>query len=414
MLMLTGTPPGTANVGEIILRDLSLHYGPSKIQCIAVVPPGYCSQSDERLKGLSIEFLTSIHIHAQRWSEAAWGALGSLANYLVGFRREVARLVDEIVRKADATQPEVVFAVLNNPLMMSVGYRVARVLGRPLVTLVWDPPEYLAKLSRFDRWSRRLLLKEFRRSLASSRSVAVVSAAMQQDYALLTSASVQILRHGMVMQFPSGFAPGAAFEGDEWVIGFAGSMYSNCAWGALLKALDQANWSIAGRPVRLKVMGAQMAVSSSTAAQVEFLGFRPPEQVQSILARCHLNYMPQPFVPQLAALCRYAFPTKLTNYLAVGRPVFVHAPGDGALSHFFEANPIGARANTLDPEQILSVLETLLGDERAYHDACRQVRATAIRHFDVSVFHKAIDELFEASQDGRSASSALPMEAVAR
>lgn len=412
--MLTGTPPGTANVGEIILRDLSLHYGSGHIQCIAVVPPRYSSKSDPRLEGLSIEFLPSIHIHAQRWNEAAWGALGSLANYLVGFRREVAKLVDEIVRKAEATEPEVVFAVLNNPLMMSVGHRVARALGRPLVTLVWDPPDYLARLSRFDRWSRRFLLKEFRRSLASSRRVAVVSETMQQDYAPLTSASVQILRHGMAMELPSEFTPGAAFDGDEWVIGFAGSMYSNCAWGALLKALDQANWSIAGRPVRLRVMGAQIAVSSSTAAQVEFLGFRSPEQVQSILAQCHLNYMPQPFVPQLAELCRYAFPTKLTNYLAVGRPVFVHAPRDGALSRFFEANPIGARANTLDPEQILSALQTLLGDERAYHDACRQVREAAIRHFDVSVFHKAIDELFESDQDGRSASSALPMEAVPR
>ncbi len=411
--MLTGTPPGTANVGEIILRDLSLHFGPGDIQCIAVVPPRYVSKSDAQLEGLSVEILPSVHVHAQRWSHAAWGAIGSLLNYLVGFRREVARLVDSIVGKAEAAKPDVVFAVLNNPLMMSVGHRVARALDRPLVTLVWDPPDYLARASRFDRWSRRHLLREFRCSLAASRRVAVVSETMQQDYAGITEAPIQILRHGMSMELPEETGSDAGMDAREWVIGFAGSMYSDCAWGALLKALDQADWQIAGRPVRLKVLGARIALSSRTAAQVEFLGFRSPEQVQSILSQCHLNYMPQPFVPHLAELCRYAFPTKLTNYLATGRPVFVHAPREGALSRFFEANPIGARATTLDPGQILDALEALLGNEQAYRDACRQVRATAGSHFDVAVFHRAIDDLFETAKGVERTAASLPLPGLA-
>jgi glycosyltransferase involved in cell wall biosynthesis len=220
---------------------------------------------------------------------------------------------------------------------------------------------------------------------------------MQRDYAGLTTSPIQILRHGTAMALPAEAVPGAEGVSGEWVIGFAGSMYSDCAWGALLAALDQSDWRLAGRPVRIKVLGARIALASRTAARVEFLGFRSPEQVQAILAQCHVNYMPQPFVPHLAELCRYAFPTKLTSYLATGRPVFVHAPQEGALSRFFEANPVGARATSLDPDRILEALEGLLGNEEAYREACRQASETARHHFDAGVFHRAIDELFETS-----------------
>jgi hypothetical protein len=161
----------------------------------------------------------------------------------------------------------------------------------------------------------------------------------------------------------------------------------------LLKALDQVDWRVAGRPVRLKLLTPKLLMASRGRARVDYLGFRPPHEVQAVLAGCHATYMPQPFVEHLRELSRYSFPTKLTNYLALGRPVFVHAPRDGALSAFFAGNPIGAHADSLEPQPILAALEGLLGDAAAYDQACRQVRTSARRHFDVPVFHAAIDRL---------------------
>jgi hypothetical protein len=389
LLLLTGTPPGTGNVGEIILRDLALHYGPRSMSCVAVVPSAYDWKSDVQLAELPVELIRSRYTHAKRGTQGRLGTAESIFDYLIGFRRERSRLVEAIVSRAREQGVQRIFAVLNNPLIMAVAARVASALDVPLVTLVWDPPEYLLLQSRFDRYSRSLLLGDFRKCLGASTQVAVVSENLQAEYGQWTRAAVHILRHGLSM----GDEAVGDLGQEEWRIGFAGSMYSDCAWRAFLKALDHAGWRLAGRPVRLKVMTSRIEVRSGGPSSIDILGFRSPEAVQTVLANCHLNYMPQPFVSRLADLCRLSFPTKLTNYLAVGRPVFVHCPQTGALAKFFEFNRIGVLSTSLEPGAIVADLEKFLGDAEAYDTARAQVRVTARRHFEASVFHAAIDQV---------------------
>ncbi|MGQ0800758.1 MAG: hypothetical protein ACT4NL_11680 [Pseudomarimonas sp.] len=187
-------------------------------------------------------------------------------------------------------------------------------------------------------------------------------------------------------------------------------MYSPCAWNALLRALDLVGWVVAGRPVRLRLLTASIELASRKPARIEFLGFRTPAEVQTILADCHLCYMPQPFRPHLRDLCRYSFPTKLSNYLDVGRPVLVHSPPEGALSEFYARHPIGVHANSQEPAEIIAALEALLADTNAYQRACEQVAEVAQAHFSQAVFHAAIDHLLGRRQvpQGPIASSQVP------
>jgi hypothetical protein len=391
LLLITGTPPGAGNVGELILRDLVLHYGAEDVECLAVVPSGYRWTAEPRLQQVPVRLLHSSRLYVRRWGKGKWSAVGSLAGYALGFRRDVRRVVAQIVAATAARRPDRILAVLNNPLMMAVAHRVAAATALPMVTLVWDPPEYLLQRARFDRVSRHLLLGDFARSLARSEQVAVVSETMQGDYARLTAAPIRILRHG-VARDPAP-PPVAPSEGDEWLIGFAGSLYAECAWRALLRALDRVGWRIAGRAVRLRALTERVTVHSRGAAAIEYLGYRPADATQELLAQCDLTYLPQPFVAHLRTLCRYAFPTKLTSYLALARPVFVHCPADSALARFFDAHPFGVHSDSLEPEPIVAALETLLGSRERYAAACRVAVATAREHFDASVFQRAVDRV---------------------
>lgn len=396
-LLLTGSPPGMGHVGEIILRDLVLHAGIGRFCGVAVVSPRYKWKPDTRLAGLGVDVLTSTHLVSQRWSRSKWASPGSLLGTAIGFRREVSRLQAQIesrIRKEGAQQ---LFCVLNNPLMFSLAHRVAARTGLPLISLVWDPPDYLLRQAGFDRWSRGWLVAEFEKSLKASRRVAVVSENMQVDYGRITSAPIQLLRHGL----PLANVPDASDAGPpgEWLIGFAGSMYSNCAWRAFLRALDHAEWRIAGKPVRLRLLTGRVELATRKPARIEFLGYRPSDEAQALLRECHATYMPQPFVPYLRDLCRYSFPTKLTNYLALGRPVFVHAPPEGALSTFYGQNPIGAHADSLESEAIVAALEGLLGNAENYRDACRQVSRVAQVHFADGAFHAAVDRFVDGDTE---------------
>lgn len=392
-LLLSATVPGTAHVGEIILADIVRRLGPENVHCVALVAPKHRNQPDPELARMGLRTIVTDHLDARRRHRNKWGAAESLLKYWTGFRVNVGRTAQEIVTEGERAGITQVFAVLNNPLMFALAHRVAARLQVPLLTLVWDPPEYLLRIAAFDRWSRRSLLNEFRRCLAKSQRVAVVSEAMQRYYAEFTDAPIQILRHGLpvpeVPESKSCLNP----PSNEWLIGFAGSMYASDAWMALLNALDQADWRVAGRPVRIRMLTGNLTINCRRGARIDYFGFRSPDEAQDILSGCHLTYLPQPFSPAQRDLCQFAFPTKLANYLTLGRPVFVHAPSEGALSEFIECNLIGVQADSLEPAPILAALEQVFSDTELHREISANVIEVARRYFDQSVFHAAVDRL---------------------
>ena len=374
------------------MRDIVLHLGSGQVSVVAVTAVGYAWTSDPRLSDVDLRFLHSNQIRAVRRDTGKMSTVGSFVNSLTRMRWDADALATDIIASARALHFGNILAVLDNPLMMLIAHRVAQALGLPMTSLVWDSPDYLLSRHGFDRFSQRYLVGEFNKCLKASQRVAVVSEAMQLEYGSRTRAPVHVLRHGVPMTFAGGHETGPSFDAPEWLIGFAGSMYSECAWRAFLSALDAADWTIAGKPVRLKLITPSIVLASRKQARIDYLGCMPEaEDAQALLAECHLNYLPQPFSAGLRDLSQFSFPTKLTSYLVTGRPVFVHSPQGASLSEFYADNPIGVHSTTLQPGLILRDIEAFLSNRAAYKQACRQVRTTALAHFDLPVFHCAID-----------------------
>jgi len=394
-LLLAGVAPGSRQVGEIILRDLVTHAGPSRFLAVAVAGRRYVEPASSDVEGLNVAVLRAEGLQAKRFSAAKWGAVGSALHQRLRAPSVRTGLQKQIVGLARQAGVQQVFAVLNNAMVFSLAHRVARSLRLPLVSLVWDPPDYQLRVSKFDRWSRSALLGEFRQSLAASSRVAVVSETMQSDYAALTQAPIRLLRHGVeVGSDPKGRDENVPAS-DEWLLGFAGSMYSSCAWKALCKALDSVGWKVAGKRVRIRMLCANAVLSSRSEASIEYLGFRQQDQVQTLLAECDACYLPQPFVEHLSDLCRYAFPTKLANYLALGRPILAHAPPYSALAPFFRLHNVGVHVDSLDPSCILRGLERLFGDARERAEFGQRARQLAKTNFSSESFQRSVDWLLD-------------------
>jgi hypothetical protein len=378
-------------VGEIILRDVALRYGPEAVRCVAVVHPGYAWAPDPALDRLEVHLVRSDHTNTLGVRGFASG-LRSMLRFATGFEADVQRIVRPVGELARDIGCERLLVVLNHPLMFALAHRLERNLSLPLTTLVWDPPGYQLEQARFDRLSRARLRRHFERSLKSSRHVAVVSDAMRSDYARHTQAPIDILRHGVSTRDIDALARSSASQ-DGWVIGFAGSMYAKSSWRAFIRALDSVRWEVAGRRVRLRMLTSNMTVATKSAAAIEYLGFRGSEEVRELLANCHVNYLPLPFESRRREFSCYSFPTKLTTYLAAGRPVFAHCPSDSALSRFLAEHPCGTTCDSLEPATIIAALEGVLGSAPAHDRACAQAVAVAREHFDVAVFHRSIDRV---------------------
>jgi len=394
-MLIAGSPAGMGNVGEIILADLIRHRGIDAFHSFAVVPTKYHWKPDPELGGLSLELLKCNRLIARPASVGKFAPLRSIFNYQVGFKRELERLCDTLVTKARLTPPKQILAVLNNAMMFALSHRVADALGLPLLTLVWDPPEYLLRQANFDRFSRARLIREFERSLSRSCRVAVVSEEMQSDYAAHTKAPMQLLRHGLRVEKAR---PASGEVKTDWLIGFAGSMYSTSAWRAFCRALDSVSWRVAGRQVRLRILGAGIELSSSSKACIEYLGFRSTDETQSLMADCDLCYLPQPFESHLSDLAHYSFPTKLTNYLALGRPVFVHAPPHASVVRFFAQRPFGVVCDSLQAANIVEALEGFLGSDATVRElASLSALDVAKTQFSIDRFTQAVDQFLGTS-----------------
>lgn len=374
LLVIGGSPPGTGCVGEIILRDFCLNYPAGHIYCFAVChykcikkysPPMGLEQMPIRLAAWH-------HEHGCRPFTGILGFFTVFIDGLVFLPREAKRLVNEAVTFGREYRVDKVLMILDTTTTIAMGAEVARQLSVPLLSLVWDAPEYFLVIRKWDRYTRKRLLARFGETLRLSEKVAVVSETMQKDYQKDYGARTIIVRHGLEMDDSQKRIKAGGYISSEFIIGFAGALYAHSAWEAFLQILAENDWRIAGRRVVLKVMGGDFHFRTKKKMNIHFLGWQSPEDTAKILAGCDVNYLPHPFEPELHCLAHYSFPTKLSTYLAAGRPVFVHAPPWSALTPFCTRNQVGILCESLAGPDILSSLERLATDAEFYAESARQ------------------------------------------
>jgi glycosyltransferase involved in cell wall biosynthesis len=374
-------------------------YPPGELNCFAIVPEGYKAGPGPGVDSSLVKIKTRPGISQKRMLPGKWGALTAAAANEILFFPNLKKCVSAAVQCGREHQATKVLMILDSAVNIGIGSAIAESLHIPLLSLVWDTPEYFLLKAKVDRITRTKLLKRFYKTLRKSERVAVVSRAMGLRYQQKCGVETIILRQG----FPSSALHDAMTSHtspSEFTIGFAGSLHAVTALRALIMALDQVGWVIEGRKLILRLLGYDFRLQSNSSAHMEYLGWRSPEETARILSLCDINYLPVPFETWLKDMALYSFPTKLSTYLSTGRPVFIHAPASSSLSEFFHENPIGCLSESLDPGQILGALRTLVADPGQYARAAECVAATARREFNRDEFARQLFKLvgFSPSQ----------------
>jgi glycosyltransferase involved in cell wall biosynthesis len=386
-LLVASMPSTDAGVGGVFLRDMFAAVEEGGFVEVPILSPRYAKR---RLGvGEGVVMPAEAIVSSFRVGRHVTGIAGNLRELRTEFRyrREVRRLAELLANKAREHGASRLLFVLDHPILFALAHEARSRIGLPMSVLVWDAPEHLLSRATFGALGRRRAMQDFARSLASADRVGVMSDAMQDCYSQMTRARFQLIRLGKD-PLPAGEASGP--PDNEWVLGFAGSLYAESAWFALLKALDSVDWRLEGKSVVLRLIAPRAQLRSTRAAHIQYLGFLPGErEVDAALQGCHLTYLPQPFEEHLAMVSRFSFPAKLTSYLSVDRPVLVHAPGDSALARFCRENPVGAVVETLDPAAIVEALRGLLGGP-GLQSASHAARATREQYFSASVFANAV------------------------
>lgn len=373
-------------MGQLILHDLCAQYPAGEMAFFVLgtadptyIPPGdglgrapvfFAGQHRYRPTGLQVPVLRRA---------------GNFAKYQLHRLSRVGGLIREACTAGYECKADVVWAVLDSPMVIHIARAVAERLSVPLLSQVWDPPDYLCLNEQIDTWSARFVRRDFGAVLRASSRCAVVSEAMQQAYRTEFGVDTILLHYGLERRLWHGPAT-APQSGNRLMIGFAGSPYAKNEWRALIQALDRVGWRVGKRTVTLRLLGQAVPFTTQVPAQAEFLGWRPLPETIKRLAEADVLYLPYWFDSLHRSTVRYSFPTKVPTYLAAGRPILYHGPRDSSVARFFSEHPAAASCHSLEPEDILKVLRSIVEDETAYRQMAHAGRAVLEDRFSEQAF----------------------------
>ena len=396
VLLLTHTLPGALSAAGHILRDICLLYPSDSICCFCVTRPEWFSKCDP--DWLPIAYARSprehrIFIYGPHFMHISAFMFWNYQKLIYA-----PHLVRSAVQFGRRQGVEVVLAILNSPVQIEIAARVASKLGARLVTIVWDPPEFLSLGMGLDRFSHRNLLREFEKVLHTTVRCGVASEGMAAEYRQRYGVDPVVLIHGVHPNLIR--QPAKEITSNEhFTIGFIGSLYAIDAWQALLAALSKVNWQIEGRKVIIRVLSTNMTFRSGRAMHIEYLGWHSLEETVGLMSQVDATYLPYWFDKSYSLSVRLCFPNKLATFLAAGRPVFFHGPEDSSPARFFRRFPAGLCCHSLEETEIINSLRRFITDTKFYAGAAQACQAACEQQLNRHIFRQRFAALMGISED---------------
>lgn len=362
-LLLTDCVPSPHSTAGIMVAHLCRLFPKGSLCCFAVVNEGVPAAADLNWMPLQCEFAPrQIMSHFDLAKVQSWY---SFAYQQIVARRKLAKLVPEIVRFAQAQGVEAIWCQLQGLNLIRLARPVAEKLGVPLFTQVLDPPTFILRLGRIDCYTRLAILKEYGRAISLSERTAAISPAMAEDLQRDYGTETVVVRPGFHRQFAQPIATEPT-SSDTFAICIAGQGYASDEVFALMSALNSVNWQLAGKQIVVRFLGRRVELASLVPARIEYHGFHAQASSMEVLHNSDLLYAAYWLDPSYAIEVRQAFPSKLSTYLAAGRPVLFHGPLGCSPDTFLAEHDAVFRCHSNDRAKILEVLERAIVDRDEY------------------------------------------------
>ena len=365
LLIVSPVAPVPEGVGGVYLRDLCLMY-PADRLAFAILPGIGSGPWPEALRGAPRRALDAVPERGfNRWGRRIQESTRGLFDRYVDVQH-LPKLAEQIAAFAAQTKPDLVWVPLAGPTMINIAGALPSRLGVPMITTVWDPPDYA--LSHY--WGIRghalaRVMDRFADAIRGSVRTAVASTEMKETYEQRYGTPCVPMIHGLPES--EWIAPsGMRSPNEPFVIGYAGSLYARQEWDALIESLSQLQWRVAGRETIVRVLAASFDVRVPGPARIEFLGWHSTTDAVKILTGCDVCYVPYWFDDAFRPGVELSFPNKVSLYLAAGRPILFHGPEHSTPTRFLERWPVGIPCHSLDPRPIADAL-TMAASDAGFH-----------------------------------------------
>jgi glycosyltransferase involved in cell wall biosynthesis len=306
---------------------------------------------------------------------------------------------NNIVEYGKRFKADCLWCTLEGQSTIRLAYSVAKKLGIPLLSHVFDPPTWELRVAGAHKISSFFLLSTFNKAIKHSQRCATASYPMARqyasDYGVKTVALLPSLDQKLAI------SPSTKLNNSpELVIGTAGQIYATDEWHSLISALNFSKWKIAGRNVRLRLLGSYTPQNQIKEPMcIEYLGWHTQADLIKILSEVDILYCSYWLNPIFETEARLSFPSKLTSYLAAGRPVFFHGPEYASPAVFLQENEAGFVCSSNDVTRIIDALTQLTLDTSLYSRLSQNGRSAFDKYLTLSTLREHFAEFLGINEN---------------
>lgn len=127
----------------------------------------------------------------------------------------------------------------------------------------------------------------------------------------------------------------------------------------------------------------------------------PNNEMPAVQTNADILFLPLAFSSRYPEIIKTSAPGKVGEYLAAGRPILVHAPGDSFVSWYFRHHECGLVVSVSSPEDVSEGLEVLGQNSNLRETLVRNAKRRAELDFDLGVNERKFIELFCHSRKSR-------------
>lgn len=125
----------------------------------------------------------------------------------------------------------------------------------------------------------------------------------------------------------------------------------------------------------------------------------PYSRIPALLATADVLALPLDFDETGARFSRLSMPTKLSEYLASGRPVLVYAPAGSAVAEYARESGWARLVDERDPQELRGALESLLSDEQGLNSMGVAARDAVRQRHDATVVRERLRSALASAPD---------------
>jgi hypothetical protein len=296
----------------------------------------------------------------------------------------IPAVAEEVLAFAKELGATDLWVILEGQSLIRLARTLSNLSDLPLRVQVMDPPGWWLRAHNLDTVTVRSVLKQFDDVMGRARICSTASWAMARDYA--ERYGIETVAVVPPMDLSIAQPPADRPAGGGLRIGFAGQVYASEEFSALRLALEALSAEGRHGDVTCHAYSSSLRVGADPVLKVH--RWLPQRELLVELARADLLYCPYWFSATMREEANLSFPSKLTSYIAAGRPVLFHGRADSSPARFLRQN--GAAFFCFRPG-VSAIKETIaraLSDDDTYartaHAARElletQLSADALRH----------------------------------